>query len=93
VDYSRTPNSAANNGSYGAHFWVNAEPGDLQFRVLPGGPPTLFAAEGAAFQMVAIAPSRDLIAVRLGLDQASQFPQIKEPLGPLISAFPERGEP
>ena len=47
-------------------------------------------AEGASFQMVAIAPTKDLIAVRLGTDQGTPFPQIKEPFGPLISAFPDR---
>jgi CubicO group peptidase (beta-lactamase class C family) len=93
VDYSRTPNPAGNNGVYGAHFWVNATPKDPQFEVLPGGPPTAFAAEGAGFQMVVIAPGRDLVAVRLGLDQATPYPEIKRPLGPLVAAFPERGGP
>jgi len=94
VDYSRTPNPARNNGVYGAHFWVNARPKDeSQFEVLPGGPPTAFAAEGSGFQMVVIAPSRALVAVRLGLDQATPYPEIKQPLGPLVSAFPERSGP
>lgn len=94
VDYSRTPNPAENNGVYGAHFWVNGEPkGRFQWRVLPGGPPTSFAAEGANFQMVVIAPTRDVVAVRLGETQATPFPEIKEPLGPLVSAFPLRSAP
>jgi CubicO group peptidase (beta-lactamase class C family) len=92
VDFSRTPNPARNNRIYGAHFWVNADPaeGAGQWKPLPGGPSSVFMAEGASFQMVAIAPAKDLVAVRLGTDQGTPFPQIKEPFGPLISAFPDR---
>ena len=52
---------------------------------------TNWAAEGAKFQMVAIVPTKDLVAVRLGESQGTEFPAIKEPFGPLISAFPDRG--
>jgi CubicO group peptidase (beta-lactamase class C family) len=92
VDFSRTPNPAENNRIYGAHFWVNADPAEdaKQWKPLPGAPPSVFLAEGASFQMVAIAPTKDLVAVRLGTDQGTPFPQIKEPFGPLISAFPDR---
>ena len=47
-------------------------------------------ADGASCQMVAIAPKKDLVAVRLGLDQGTPFPEIKEPFGPMISALPDR---
>lgn len=91
VDFSRTPNPAENNHTYGAHFWVNANPPPGgRPKPLEGGPPTVFMAEGASFQMVAIDPLRDLVAVRLGLDQGTPFPEIKAPFGPLISAFPVR---
>lgn len=89
VDYSRTPNAAENNSVYGAHFWLNQDPVDGQRRVLPGAPASTFAAEGANFQMVAIVPTMDLVAVRLGENQASSFPEVKEPFGALISTFPE----
>jgi CubicO group peptidase (beta-lactamase class C family) len=94
VDFSRSPNPAKNNAVYGAHFWVNEIPlSGVQLTPLPGAPSVVFMAEGASFQMVAIDPVRDLVAVRLGLDQGTPFPEIKEPFGPLISAFPERMEP
>ena len=91
VDFSRTLNPAENNHAYGAHFWVNADPPpEALWRPLEGGPSTVFMAEGASFQMVAMDPLRDLVAVRLGLDQGTPFPEIKAPFGPLISAFPVR---
>jgi CubicO group peptidase (beta-lactamase class C family) len=92
VDFARTPNPAENNRVYGAHFWVNAEPleGSKQWKPLPGAPQSVFMAEGASFQMVAVAPTKDLVAVRLGLDQGTPYPEIKEPFGPMITAFPDR---
>jgi len=89
VDYTRTPNAAENNEVYGAHFWLNREPEEGQWRVLPGAPASTFAAEGASFQMVAIVPTMDLVAVRLGEIQPGSFPEVKEPFGALIAAFPE----
>lgn len=92
VDFSRTPNPAKNNRIHGAHFWVNEEPPEEgQWKPLPGGPASVFLAEGASFQAVAMDPTRDLVAVRLGIDQGKSFPEIKEPFGPMIAAFPERG--
>lgn len=91
VDFTRTPSPAANNTIHGAHFWVNRPPVDGQWEVLPGAPESTFAAEGAQFQMVAIVPTKDLVAVRLGESQGTEFPAIKEPFGPLISAFADRG--
>ena len=94
VDFSRTPSPAANNRIHGAHFWVNQDPPeDGQWKPLPGGPTTVFAAEGSQFQMVAIDPARDVVAVRLGEAQGTPFPEVKEPFGPLIAAFPERSAP
>jgi len=91
VDFSRTPNPAQNNRVHGAHFWVNADPPEAgQWKPLPDGPDQVFLAEGAYFQVVAVDPTRDLVAVRLGIAQGVPFPEIKEPFGPLIAAFPER---
>jgi len=91
VDFSRTASPADDNAVYGAHFWLNREPPpEGQWKVLPGGPPDVFMAEGAYFQMVAVSPTRDLVAVRLGIAQGTPFPEIKEPFGPLIAAFPAR---
>jgi CubicO group peptidase (beta-lactamase class C family) len=92
VDFSRTPNLAENNRIYGAHFWVNEDPSEKskQWKPLPGAPTSVFMAEGAGFQAVAIAPTKDLVAVRLGLDQGTPYPEIKDPFGPMITAFPDR---
>ena len=105
VDFSRTPNPARNNRVHGAHFWVNedpapganapgetsAEPSESQWRVLPGAPRSAFAAEGASFQMVAVVPSIDVVAVRLGELEGEEFPAAKEPFGALIGTLAARG--
>jgi CubicO group peptidase (beta-lactamase class C family) len=87
VDYSRTPNAANNNATYGAHFWLNRELTEGQWPVLPGAPVSTFVAEGAYFQMVAIVPSLDLVAVRLGETQNSSFAEMKQAFGALVSTF------
>ena len=90
VDYARTPAPAANNATYGAHFWLNQDPVPGQWKMLPGAPASVFAAEGAAFQFVAIVPSRDLVVVRLGEAPFENFPKLRKWLGELISLFPPR---
>jgi len=92
VDFTRTPSPAENNRAYGAHFWVNGDPQPegSQLKPLPGGPPSVFMALGAEFQMVAIAPTKNVVAVRLGVAQGKSFPENMEPFGPMISAFPDR---
>jgi CubicO group peptidase (beta-lactamase class C family) len=87
VDYSRTPNPAENNRTYGAHFWVNAAPVEGQWQVLPGAPESTFAAEGAYFQMVAIVPSLDLVVVRLGETFETPFEEAKATFGALVATF------
>ena len=90
VDYARTPAPAENNRTYGAHFWLNEDPAPGQWKMLPGAPPSVFAAEGASFQLVAIAPSRDLVLVRLGEAPFENFPKLRRWLGELIALFPPR---
>lgn len=91
VDFSRTPGPAENNGVYGGHFWVNREPAAGQWELLPGAPASTFAAEGAGFQMVAIVPTLDLVAVRLGEAQGADFRELKRIFGGIVGAFPEAG--
>lgn len=93
VDFTRTPGPAANNHIYGAHFWLNGEPGEGQWPVLPGGPPDAFAAEGSNAQIVDIVPSRDLVVVRLGDLQATDWPVVKQSLARLVMAFPPVSAP
>jgi CubicO group peptidase (beta-lactamase class C family) len=99
VDFTRTPAPAKNNRVYGAHFWLNAPPGEAsaadsggQWAVLPGAPHSTFAAEGAYFQMVAVVPSLDLVAVRLGELEGEEFPEVKERFGALIATLAAQGE-
>ncbi len=91
VDFSRTSSPAANNGVHGAHFWVNRPPGETQWVMLPGAPDSAFMAEGAMFQAIAIVPTMDLVAVRLGESQGKDHMALRADLARLITAFPERG--
>ena len=40
--------------------------------------------------MLTLKTTKDLVAVRLGLAQGTPFPEIKEPMGPMIAAFGDR---
>jgi CubicO group peptidase (beta-lactamase class C family) len=94
VEFTRTVAPAENNGTYGAHFWVSAEPSPDQFKILRPGIES-FQMSGNAGQFVLIVPDRDLVLVRLGEMHASTWPQLNEGLGALIEAFPrlERSSP
>jgi len=92
VDYSRTPARAENNGIHGAQFWVNTEPAEGQWEMCPGAPASAFGAEGNGFQLVIMVPTHDLLVVRLGELQASEFPEQKRRIGKLIASFPPMGE-
>jgi CubicO group peptidase (beta-lactamase class C family) len=88
VDYTRTPAPAPNNGTHGAHFWLNREPAEGQFRIAPGAPPSAFAACGAYGQYVLIVPTRDLVVVRLGQMHAHSFDDLGRQLAAVVAAFP-----
>lgn len=60
VDYITTPTKDS-DGTYGAHFWLNAE------SKYPDIPRDLFSANGFQGQRVFIIPSKDLVVVRTGL--------------------------
>jgi CubicO group peptidase (beta-lactamase class C family) len=92
VDYSRTPAQAENNGIHGAHFWVNAEPAEGQWVLYPGAPQSAFAAEGNGFQLVIAVPTHDLLVVRLGELQTSDFTEQRPHVGKLIASFPPMSE-
>jgi CubicO group peptidase (beta-lactamase class C family) len=91
VDFTRTTAPAANNGTYGAHFWVAAEPAEDQFRMLRPGIEA-FEMSGNAGQFVVIVPDRDLVVVRLGEMHQTSWPELNDGLGALIEAFPRRAE-
>ena len=91
VDYCRTPAPADNNGVHGAHLWVNAEPAEGQWKQLPGAPASAFSAEGSELQAVIMVPTHDLVVVRLGALQASDYDVNRQRLGRLIASFPPLG--
>ena len=75
VGFARTVAHVANNGVYGAHFWVNGNPGDGQFRPLRQGLEA-FEMSGNGGQFVVIAPDRDLVVVRLGEMQRATWAEL-----------------
>jgi CubicO group peptidase (beta-lactamase class C family) len=90
VDFARTRAPAENNGTYGAHFWLNLEPKEGQFSLLPGGPPSAFSASGNAGQAVLVVPTRDLLVVRLGEHHATTWTEMNEYLAEVVAVFPDR---
>lgn len=67
VDYTRLP-AKNSNGKYSAHFWTNAQP-----KYYPDVPEDTYSANGYEGQRVFIIPSKDLVVVRLGLNQNVDF--------------------
>ena len=67
LSYSTTPTPNNLLNSYGAHFWLNADPEDKQLkRSWPSLPADTFSMNGYQGQRVVIIPSKDLVVVRLG---------------------------
>lgn len=64
--YVATPTNTS-NGKYGAHFWLNAG------GKFPDVARDMFYCSGYQGQMVAIFPSHDLVIVRMGLKEDSEF--------------------
>ena len=88
VDFTRSVAPAENNGTYGAQFWICAEPAAGQYPLLHPGIDA-FEMNGNAGQFVVIVPDRDLVVVRLGEMHASTWPQLNDQIGALIEAFPK----
>ena len=66
VNYITTP-TAHSDGTYGGHFWLNAE------GKYPDVPKDLYSANGYQGQHVFIIPSKDLVVVRTGLAESPDF--------------------
>jgi CubicO group peptidase (beta-lactamase class C family) len=66
VDYITTP-TPHSDGTYGAHFWLNAG------GKFPEVPKDLFSANGYQGQYVFIIPSKELVVVRTGLAEDPVF--------------------
>ncbi len=64
--YVATPTNTS-DGYYGAHFWLNAG------GKYPDAPKDMYYASGFQGQKVFIIPSKDMVIVRMGLTDDSQF--------------------
>ncbi|MDC6386256.1 class C beta-lactamase-related serine hydrolase [Flagellimonas taeanensis] len=80
VDYITTP-TIHSNGTYGAHFWLNAE------GKYPDVPKDLFSCNGFEGQHVFIIPSKDLVVVRTGLAEEPYF-DVNGVLSNIVKAVP-----
>ncbi|MBC5840410.1 serine hydrolase [Flavobacterium sp. F-380] len=77
--YVATPTKGS-DGVYGGHFWLNAG------GKYPDAPKDMYSANGFQGQKVFIIPSKDLVIVRLGLTDESQF-DINEVLKGVLGSF------
>lgn len=66
IQYITKP-TAHSKGTYGGHFWLNAE------GKYPDVPRDMFSANGFQGQRVFIIPSKDLVIVRTGLSEEPEF--------------------
>ncbi|MBC7525420.1 MAG: serine hydrolase [Flavobacterium sp.] len=64
--YVATPTNTS-NGNYGAQFWLNAG------KKFPDTPKDMYYASGFQGQMIAILPTQNLVIVRIGLKDDSEF--------------------
>ncbi|MBT8320660.1 MAG: beta-lactamase family protein, partial [Eudoraea sp.] len=80
VEYISTP-TAHSDGTYGAHFWLNAE------GKYPGVPLDLYSANGYQGQFVFVIPSKDLVIVRTGLAEPPEF-DLDTFLKDIVAAIP-----
>jgi CubicO group peptidase (beta-lactamase class C family) len=89
VDFSRGLAPAPDNGKYGAHLWLNLPPKGGQFQSMPGaGMESMFMMSGAFGQYVAMFPDRDLVVVRLGDSQATDWDALGAGVAGVAAAFP-----
>ena len=90
VSFVRTP--AKTDGGYGGHFWLNrARPAGSDPALFPeAGPPDAYAAIGHLGQYVVVVPSKRLVVVRLGKTLDDRLAPVRQAIGRLVNAFPDR---
>jgi len=85
----RRPTPQAPQGSYGAHWWLNAgTPGAPGDRPFPSLPTDLFYASGYEGQSVVVLPSHELVVVRLGQSEPEEAFDLEGFLVAVLAAFP-----
>ena len=81
IDYITKPTKNS-NGTYGAHFWLNAH------GKYPDVPKDLYSANGYQGQFVFIIPSKNLVVVRTGLAEGPFF-DVNNFLRDILRAIPD----
>ncbi len=72
IQYSLQPTPTNEEGTYGAHWWLNTDPAEGERR-WPSLDPDVFAATGFEGQYVMVVPQHDLVVVRLGVDRGPRI--------------------
>jgi hypothetical protein len=82
-DYVSTP-TAASDGEYGAHFWLNRDGANGRERWVPGLPETVYSMSGHEGQYVFIIPDKNAVIVRTGMTREALPIEV---VGPSIAAI------
>ena len=72
IQYTGQPTPTEPAATYGAHWWLNADP-ESGTRRFPSLDPNLLIASGFEGQSITIVPDHDLVVVRLGLDRGKRL--------------------
>lgn len=92
VDFARTPGTGTNSDGYGAGWWLNPQEGAGRPRrvLMDTGGRDGFSAQGHEGQIVLVAPSKDLIIVRMGLvaETPDAWDKLYDWMGRVGRAFP-----
>ncbi|MCL4714556.1 MAG: beta-lactamase family protein [Hyphomonadaceae bacterium] len=95
VDFARTPGPDANADIYGAHWWLTPRSGPgrpMRSLITDNRMADVFSAQGYEGQIIVVAPSKDLVMVRLGLFHggADSWDALGDWSTRLIGAFGDR---
>jgi CubicO group peptidase (beta-lactamase class C family) len=95
VDFARTPGPAQNADTYGAGWWLTPTSGPgrpARALITDNAMADVFSAQGHEGQIIVVAPSKDLVMVRLGLFHggAESWDALGDWSTRLIGAFNDR---
>ena len=93
VDFARTRGPDIHSDLYGAGWWLTPSSGQgapLHSTIRNNALADTFSAQGHEGQMVVVAPSRDMVVVRLGIfeDDFSRWDALGDFLSAVIASFP-----
>ena len=80
-EYVSSP-TAASDGEYGAHFWLNRDGENGRKRWTPGLPETAYSMAGHEGQYVFIIPDKNMVVVRTGMTRGAVPIEV---VGPVIA--------